>query len=58
MGFQAVLLDSKCFPLLSNESTSGVDFWKSTRKVLAALRDVYEKVSGVAMWDAVIGQAG
>ena len=47
------------FPLLSNESTSGVDFfWKSTRKVLAALRDVYEKVSGVDMGDAVIGQAG
>ena len=32
VGFPAVLLDSKCFPLIKNDSTSGVEFWKSTRK--------------------------
>ena len=46
VGFEVVLLDSKCFPLLANESTSGVDFWKSTRKVLAASKAVFEQHNG------------
>ena len=57
VGFQAILLDSKCYPLLSNESTSGVDFWRSTRKILAASRAVYEKVTGIDPSKDVIGQA-
>lgn len=32
--FDVILLDSKGFPLLNNESTSGESFWKSTRKIL------------------------
>ena len=41
-----VLLDSKCYPLLENESTSGEAFWKSTRKVLAANRRLYSRLTG------------
>ena len=40
-----VLLDSKCYPLLDNESTNGEAFWKSTQKVLAANRDLYNKLT-------------
>ena len=36
-----ILLDSKCYPLLENESTSGETFWRSTRKVQAASRSIY-----------------
>ena len=31
VGFEVMLLDSKCFPLLSNDSTCGPHFWKGTR---------------------------
>ena len=41
-----ILLDSKCYPLLENDSTSGEVFWKSTRKVLAANRSIYSKLTG------------
>ena len=41
-----VLLDSKGYPLLDNESTSGDSFWKSTRKILAANRQLYRKLTG------------
>lgn len=41
-----ILLDSKCYPILENESTSGEAFWKSTRKVLAANHDLYYKLTG------------
>ena len=44
--FEVVLLDSKCFPLLDNASTQGMGFWKSTRKVLAASRSSYIKLTG------------
>lgn len=46
LSFDVVLLDSKCFPLLDNDSTKGVEFWKSTRKVLAANRLTYTKLTG------------
>lgn len=46
VGFEALLLDSKCYPLLANEGTSGIEFWKSTRKILGSSKSVYEKVSG------------
>ena len=45
VGFEVVLLDSKCFPLFANEATSGIDFWKSTRN-LAASKSVFEKYNG------------
>lgn len=41
-----VLLDSKCYPILDNDSTTGESFWRSTRKVLAASKAVYEKLTG------------
>ena len=44
--FDVALLDSKGYPLLSNESTSGESFWKSTRKILAANKKLYKKVTG------------
>lgn len=44
--FDVVLLDSKGCPLLDNESTTGESFWKSTRKILAANKQLYRKVTG------------
>ena len=44
--FNVILLDSNCYPLLGNESTSGEGFWKSTRKVLATSRELYRKLTG------------
>ena len=35
VGFEAVLLYSTLYPLVWNEVTSGLDFWKSTRKIVA-----------------------
>lgn len=47
IGFEVILLDSKLFPILNNDATSGVDFWKSTRKVIAASRSTYESLVGI-----------
>ena len=46
IGLDVVLVDSKCYPLLDNDSTRGEAFWKSTRKVLAANRGLYNKLTG------------
>ena len=46
VGFQVILLDSKCYPLLDNNVTSALDFWRSTRKILAASKSSYEKLTG------------
>ena len=45
VGFPVILLDSKLYPLLSNEGTSDVDFWRSTRKILAASKSLYQQLS-------------
>lgn len=45
-GFDVVLLDSKCFPILDTDTTTTTDFWKSNRKVLAASRSLYTKLTG------------
>ena len=34
-GYEVILLDSKCYPLLNNEAMSCMNFWRSTRKILA-----------------------
>ena len=47
IGFDVVLLDSKCFPVLPNDDTSCPEFWKSTRKIIAAPTQSYEKLGGV-----------
>ena len=46
VGFEAILLDSKLYPLIANDSTSGLDYWKSSRKIIATSRTVYEKIVG------------
>ena len=48
VGFDPVLLDCKLFPLIDNETTSGPEFWRSTRKIIAVSRTSYEKLAGVA----------
>ncbi|XP_019859766.1 PREDICTED: uncharacterized protein LOC109588007 [Amphimedon queenslandica] len=45
-GYEVILLDSKCYPLLDNPATSCMDFWKSTRKILATSKSQYEKLTG------------
>ena len=42
IGLDVVLLDSKLFPIMDNESTSGAEFWHSTRKIIAVSRASYE----------------
>ena len=46
VGVDVILLDSKCYPLLENDSTSVESFWRGTRKVLAANRAIYGKLTG------------
>lgn len=46
VGFPTILLDSKCFALMKNDATSGIEFWKSTRKILAASASLWQQVSG------------
>ena len=46
VGFEVVLLDSKCFPILETDSTTTTEFWKSNRKVLAASKSLYSKLMG------------
>lgn len=46
LNMEVVLLDSKCYPLMMNDSTSGEGFWKSSRKVLAANKALYLKLTG------------
>ena len=51
VGFEVVLLDSKLYPVTDNESTSGPEFWRSTRKRIAASRASYEKLVGMSVGD-------
>ena len=51
LGIEMILLDSKCFKLYDNESTSGMDFWKSSRKILAASKQAYESLTGKSARD-------
>lgn len=46
VGYDVILLDCKCYPLLDNESTQGPEFWKSTRKIIAASKSLYLKLRG------------
>ena len=47
LGSPVILLDSKLFPVTESENTSGAEFWKSTRKIIAVSSSSYEKVGGV-----------
>ena len=46
VGFEVVLLDSKCFPVLDSETMAGIDFWKSNLKILAASQALYKELTG------------
>ena len=46
VGFEVVFLDSKCYPILHNDATTVLEYWKSTRKILAASKAAYEKLTG------------
>lgn len=46
VGFDVILLDSKCFPIMDTDTTSSVDFWKSNRRILAASKELYHKLTG------------
>jgi len=54
VGFEVVLLDSKLFPVIDNESTSGPEFWRSTRKIIAVSRATYEKLTGMSAGNELI----
>ena len=36
VGYDVIFLDSKCLSILTHEGISGVEFWRSTHKILAA----------------------
>lgn len=46
--FEVVLLDSKCYPITTNEITNDPEYWKGTRKVIAAHKVNYEKLGGIS----------
>ena len=45
VGFAVVLLDCKCYPLPSSSVTCGIDFWKGSRKILAASQSLYSQLN-------------
>ena len=46
VGYDVILLDSKCFPVLDNDISRSSEFWKSTRKIMAASKSLYVKLKG------------
>ena len=46
VGFDIVLINTKCSKILDNDATRGIDFWKSSRKVLAVSSERCEKMFG------------
>ena len=46
VGYDVILLDSKCYPLLDNTATTELDYWKLTRKILAAKKSSYADITG------------
>ena len=48
VGFEVVLLDSKCFPLRDCDSTVASEFWKSNRRILAASMSLFTKLTGTS----------
>ena len=47
VGFEVILLDSKCYHLFASVETADPDFWKSSRKIIAASKTHFEKLGGV-----------
>ena len=46
VGYDVVLLDSKCYLILDDDTSQGVEFWKSSHKILAASKSVYTSMKG------------
>ena len=46
VGFEVVLLDSKCLPVIESDTTTGADYWKSNHKILAASNSLYKRLIG------------
>lgn len=46
VGYDVILLDSKCFPVLDTDTTCSSEYWKGTRKILAASKTLYAKLKG------------
>ena len=46
VGFDVILLKCTLYLLIANDSISGIEYWKSTRKIIAISRVVYEKLMG------------
>jgi len=44
VGYDVILLDSKCFPVLDTDTTCSSEYWKGTRKILAASKTLYAKL--------------
>lgn len=53
VGFEVISLDSKLYPLIANDSTSGLDYWKSTRKIIDTSRAVFEKIVGKSLVEVI-----
>jgi hypothetical protein len=43
VGFDTILLDSKLYPVFESDATTGTEFWKSTRKIMAASRSLFRR---------------
>ena len=48
IGFEVILLDSKCFPVMESDTTNSIEFWKSNRRILAASKELYDKLKGTS----------
>ena len=44
IGFEAMLLDSKCFSVMESDTTNSMEFWKLNRRILAASKELYDKL--------------
>ena len=49
VGFDILLLDSKCFPTLENDTTAFIDFWNYYRNILAASKSLYTKLTDLLL---------
>lgn len=48
VGYEVILLNSNCFPVLDTETTRSIEYWKSTRKILAASLSLYTRLKGTS----------
>ena len=46
VGFDVTLVNTKCNQIVESDATRGLDFWKSSRKVLAVHSQMFDKVYG------------